>query len=118
MRVQKIDSMHLADWREVGASAVFVFAVGSYQDRTVAFVDRGGELAADINLVGEDHLAAVQADRHQPQRNLAFYLIGRGEDRRSRRGVWCGEEVQAHAPEPARMAAGVSVLAYGLLRLT
>src|SRR6516164_313714 len=55
----------LADRRQLSSSAGFVFAVGAQQQRAVALVDGGGELTADVALVGDDHLAAVQTDRQQ-----------------------------------------------------
>src|SRR6516162_2305302 len=50
----------LTDRRQVRAAAGFVSAAGTEQQRAVSFVDGGGELAADVALVGDDHLAAVQ----------------------------------------------------------
>src|SRR5579862_3815271 len=99
----------LADRGEVRTVSGFVFAGGSEDQRAVLVGDGGGEFAADVPLVGDDYFASVQADWEQSERDLAFFLVSGGEDRRSGGAVRGGEQVQAHAPEPAGMAAAVPV---------
>src|SRR6476646_7558434 len=99
----------LADGREVWSAAGFVFAGWPEDPRVVALRDGGGEFAADVALVGDDHLAAAQADRKQPERDLAFFLIGGGEDRGAGSAIRSGEQMQPHPPEPAGMTLAIAV---------
>jgi hypothetical protein len=73
----------LADPGQRGSAGVLV-AAGWAQDRCAeAFGDVGLEVAAGVALVADDQLAAVQPDLEQPQRDVAFVLVGGGEDRRA-----------------------------------
>jgi hypothetical protein len=77
----------LADPGQRGSAGVLV-AAGWAQDRCAeAFGDVGLEVAAGVALVADDQLAAVQPDLEQPQRDVAFVLVGGGEDRRARGAV-------------------------------
>ena len=70
----------LADGGEVGAVSGFVFAFGSGDQRVVSFGCGRGQLPTDVALVGDDDLAAVQTEGEQSERDLAFFLVGRGPD--------------------------------------
>ena len=70
-----------------------------------------GQFPADVAFVGDDHLATVQTERKQSERDLALLLVGRSKDGRPGCAVWGGQEVQPHAPEPSRVAAAVAVSA-------
>src|SRR5215210_7880866 len=74
----------LADRGQVGAASGLVLAAGSQDGRAEALAGRGLEVAAGVALVGDDQLAAVQAACEEPERDIAFLLVGRGEDR----GAW------------------------------
>ena len=63
----------LADRGEMRAVSGLVSAAGSQHHGAVAFGDGGGELFAGVALVGDDRLAAAQADRQQAQRDVAFF---------------------------------------------
>lgn len=78
----------LADWCEVGPAFGLVFARGAKDLSVEAFEDGGGEVFAGVAFVGDDDLAAVQAEREQAQRDVAFFLIGGREDRRPGCAVW------------------------------
>src|SRR5215208_90939 len=100
----------LPDWCEVRAAPGFVAAGGAH-DGGAERGDGFGELAAGVALVANDRLAAAQAAREQRQRDLALGPVGGDQRGRSRRAVERAEQVQAHAPEPARVAARVAVAA-------
>src|SRR5579875_91544 len=101
----------LADRSEVRPFAGLVFAVRSEDPRAVTLGGQGRALAAGVALVGNDRLAAVQTDREQPERDLAFFLIGRGEDRGAGCPVRCGQQMQSHPPEPSGVASRIPIAA-------
>ena len=106
LSVQKIDSMRWRIRESAGPRAGSSLRAG----RRIVAPKRCGvgvELAAGVALVADDQLAAVQAKREQSQRDVAFLLVGGGEDRGARRAVGGGEQMQSHAPKPAGVAAAV-----------
>lgn len=90
------------------SSTRLVLAIRPEDRRAVPSRD---ELPAGVALVGDDRLSAVQPDREQSERDLAFFLVGGREDRRPGCPVGGGEQVQAHPPEPARMGVGAPIAA-------
>ena len=90
---------------------VLILAGGPEDPRAEALGDVGLEVSAGVALVANDQLAAVQPDLKEAQRDIAFLLVGGGEDRGAGCAVRRGEQVQAHAPEPAAVAAAVVVRA-------
>ena len=88
-----------------------VLARRSEDPRAEALGDLGLEVAAGVALVADDQLAAMQSDLKEAERDVAFLLVGRGEDRRAWRAVRGGQQMQTHAPKPAAVAAAVVVRA-------
>ena len=92
MQVQKMRLDALADRREVRSVAGLVFAAGP-DDRGAELGDGGGELAAGVALVAQQHLAAVAAAAGEQleadvalvdlwaRRASALWGAVRGEDR-------------------------------------
>src|SRR3954451_10779294 len=108
----------LADGGEAGAGLGFV-AAGGAQDGGAEGGDGGFEVAAGGGFVADDRLAALEAAREQRQRDLAFGPVGGGKGGGAWGAVGRAQQVQAHAPEPAGMAARVAVAAgVGELRAT
>jgi hypothetical protein len=91
----------LTDPRQDGPAAGFVLARGTQDPRAEALGGLGLEVASGVALVADDQLAAMQPDREQPQRDVAFFLVGGGQDRGPGRAVRGGQQVQPHAPKPA-----------------
>ena len=75
--------------------------------RAEPFGDLVLEVAAGVALVADHQLAAAQADREQPQRDVAFLVVGGSQDRGTWRAIGRGQQMQPHPPKPARMAAAV-----------
>ena len=111
LRVQKIDSMCWRIGARCGPCPGSSLRAGLSIMRAVLFGDGGGEFAADVALVGDDSSPPCRPIGEQSERDLAFFLVSGSEDRRSGGAVRGGEQVQAHAPEPAGMAAAVPVAA-------
>ena len=71
------------------------------------------EVTAGVALVTDDRASAAVHDRadQQAECDLAFFAVGGDQRERAWRAVGRAGEVQAHAPEPARVAAAVAVAA-------
>src|SRR5674536_282587 len=100
----------LTDGGQVGTVAGFVLARRAH-DEGAQLGRSGREVAPGVALVEEEHLAAAaRAAREQFEADLALVTLRRGQLERPRRAVGGGQEVQAHAPEPARMGGAVAVI--------
>src|SRR6188474_27286 len=104
----RLDS--LSDRSEVNAVVGLVLS-GRPEDRCVELVDRRGELAPGIALVGDEDLPTASAcSLEQLDPDLALVALGRGEREGLGCAVWREEAVQAKAPEEARMGAAPAVV--------
>ena len=101
----------LPDGGEMRSAAGLVLAAGS-QDQSAEALRHGGlELFAAVALVGDDRLSAAQPDGQHPQRDVAFAMVSRRQDRRSGGAVGGGQQVQSHPPKPPAVAAAVPIAA-------
>src|SRR5450756_306748 len=98
----------LADGRQVRAVAGFILARRAH-DEGAHLGDGGREVAPGVALVADEHRAAAAATREQLEADLAFIAPRIGQGERPGRPVGGGQEVQAQAPEPARVGGAVAV---------
>ena len=69
----------------------------------------GGELAAGVALLADEELAAACRTSEELERHLALAAGGIGEREGARRAVGSGQQVQAKAPEEARVGGAAAV---------
>src|SRR5450759_5057432 len=98
----------LADGGEVRTVAGFVLAHRAY-DEGAHLGDGGREVATRVALVADEHRAAAAAAPQELKADLAFVTLRRGQGERPGRTVGGGQQVQAQAPEPARVGSAVAV---------
>jgi hypothetical protein len=100
----------LSDRREVRPLTGLVFAARP-DDRGAQLVDFGGELAAGVVLVAEQHFAAVAAAAlEQQQADLAVVDLRGSELERPWGAVGGEDRVQPESPEEPRMRGAVAVV--------
>src|SRR5262245_63258871 len=92
-------------------AVVALVAAGGTDDGCAEGAHGVCELPAGVALVADDRLAAAQAAGEQRQRDLALGPVGCDEGCCAWGAVGGTKQVQAHAPEPARVASGVAVAA-------
>src|SRR5450830_1500148 len=99
----------LADGREVRAAARFIFARRT-RHGGAHLGDRRRELTAGVALVADEQPAAGAAEAGQQLKaDLTLVAPGISQGERPRRAVGGGQEVQAQAPEEARVGSAVAV---------
>src|SRR6266540_204440 len=102
----------LADEAEEGAAARLVLASRANH----AAPERGHgalEVSSGIALVADHGLSALKAARQELQGHPALRALGRTQDGRARGAIEGARQVQAHAPEVARVALAPAVSAAG-----
>jgi hypothetical protein len=85
LRVKKFDSMRWRIQQGTGPRPGSCVRGGRGIPCAEAFGGGLFEVAAGMALVADHRLAAVPPDREPPQRDIAFLLVGGGQDRRARR---------------------------------
>lgn len=98
----------LAERSQMGTRAGLVLACRAHDEDTERR-GRGGELTPGIALVTDQHVPAAPGPLEQLERHLAFAAGGIGERERPRRAVGGSQQMEAEAPEPARVAGAVAV---------
>src|SRR5665647_1048709 len=99
----------LADGGEVRAAAGLVLARRAHH-RGAHLGDRRREPVAGVALVADEQLTAgAAATGQQLEADLTLIAPGIGQGERPRRTVGGGQQVQAQAPEPARVGGAVAV---------
>src|SRR5450756_485019 len=105
----------LADGGQVRTVARLVLARRAH-DEGAHLGDGGREVAPGVALVADEHRAATAATREQLEADLAFIAPRIGQGERPGRPVGGGQQVQAQAPEPARVGGAVAAVSYTHLR--
>src|SRR5665811_1037801 len=99
----------LADGGEVRTVARLVLARRAH-DEGAHLGDGGREVATRVALVADEHRAAAAAAPQELKADLAFVTLRRGQGERPGRTVGGGQQVQAQAPEEARMGGAPAVV--------
>src|SRR5665647_2900569 len=99
----------LADGSQMRAVARLVLARRAH-DEGAHLGDGGREVATRVALVADEHCAAAAAASQQLEADLAFVTLRRGQGERPGRTVRGGQQVQAQAPEEARVGGAPAVV--------